>query len=268
MQQNTSLWVDRLARFGYAAKGIVYSLIGLLAVQTVIGAGGQTTDAQGALKTISRQPLGQFLLLLIGIGLIGYVVWRFVQAIQDPEHHGSDGKGIAQRLGYGISGIIYAGLAWTALQLAFGGSSGGNSNSTQDWTARLLSQPFGRWLVGLLGAFIIGLGIYQLYKAYTAKFRNKLKLREMSHEEETWAMRTGRCGLAARGIVFGLIGIFLIQAARQYDPNQAIGLDGALQTLAQQPYGPWLLGIVALGLVAYGIYMIVQARYRRFMPSY
>jgi hypothetical protein len=143
------------------------------------------------------------------------------------------------------------------------GAGGSSSSSEQDWTARLLSQPFGQWLVGLVGAFVIGLGFYQLYKAYKAKFRKQMKWQQMSPNEETWATRIGRFGLAARGVVFTIIGFFLLEAARQSDPNQARGLDGALQSLAEQSHGPWLLGIVALGLVAYGIHMGVQARYRR-----
>lgn len=257
------MWVERLARLGYIAKGIVYAIIGVLAVQAAFGTGGQTTDAKGVLGTIAAQPFGKFLLVLLTIGLIGYVIWRLIQAVQDPEHQGDDAKGWAKRLGYGISGLIYAGLALSAIKLIAGTGGGGSSNSTQDWTARLLSQPFGKWLVGAVGAFIIGLGFYQLYKAYKAKFRNDLKLREMSPTEQTWATRIGRFGEAARGIVFIIIGFFLIQAAHQSNPNEARGLDGALQALAQQPYGPWLLGIVALGLVAYGIHMWVQARYLR-----
>lgn len=257
------MWVERLARLGYTAKGIVYVIIGVLAVKAAVGTGGKTTDAQGALGEIAAQPFGKFLLALVAFGLIGYVVWRFVEAIQDPQHRGNDGKNWARRLGSGISGLIYAGLALSAIKLIAGTGGGGSSNSTQDWTARILSQPFGQWLVGVTGAFIIGLGFYQLYKAYKAKFRNDLKLREMSPTEQTWATRIGRFGEAARGIVFMIIGFFLIQAARQSNPNEARGLDGALQALAQQPYGPWLLGIVALGLVAYGIHMWVQARYLR-----
>jgi hypothetical protein len=258
------MWVERLARFGYAAKGIVYAIIGVLAVQAAVGQGGKTTDAKGALGAIAAQPFGKFLLALVAFGLIGYVVWRAVQTIQDPEHKGDDPKGLATRLGYGISGLIYASLAFSAIGLIMGsGNSGSGSSSQQDWTARVLSQPFGQWLVGLVGAFIIGLGFYQMYKAYKAKFRKEMKLREMSPTEETWATRIGRFGIAARGIVFVIIGFFLLQAARQSDPNQVRGLDGALQALAQQPYGPWLLGIVALGLLAYGIYMGVQARYAR-----
>jgi hypothetical protein len=257
------MWVERLARLGYAAKGIVYAIVGVLAVQAAVGPGGQTTDTKGALGAIAAQPFGKFLLALLTIGLIGYVVWQFVQAIQDPEHKGDDPEGLAKRLGYGISGLVYAGLALSAIRLLMGSGGGGSSNSTQDWTARLLSQPFGQWLVALIGAFVIGLGFHQFYKAYKAKFRKEMKLHEMSPTEETWATRIGRLGEAARGVVFVIIGFFLIQAARQSDASEVRGLDGALLALSQQPYGPWLLGIVALGLIAYGIHMGVQARYRR-----
>ena len=260
------MWVERLARLGYLAKGIVYAIVGVLAVQAAFGAGGQTTDTKGALSAIAAQPFGKFLLALLTVGLIGYVVWRFVQAVQDPEHKGDDAKGWATRLGYAVSSLIYASLAFTAIGLIRGSGGGGGGNSEQDWTARLLAQPFGQWLVGLVGAFVIGLGFYQLYQAYKAKFRKQMKLQEMSPTEETWATRIGRFGLGARGVVFCIIGFFLLQAARQSDASEVRGLDGVLQSLAQQPYGPWLLGIVALGLLAYGIHMAVQARYIR-IPS-
>jgi hypothetical protein len=258
------MWVEKLARFGYAAKGIVYAIVGVLAVQAALGTGGKTTDTKGALGAIASQPFGKFLLALVTFGLIGYVVWLLVQTIKDPEHKGNDAKGLARRLGYGITCFIYAGLTLSAMRLLMGSGGGASSSSSaQDWTARLLSQPFGQWLVGIGGAFIIGLGFYELYKAYKAKFRKQMKLHEMTSTEETWATRIGRFGLAARGVVFAIIGFFLIQAARHSNPKEAQGLDGALQSLAQQPHGPWLLGIVALGLVAYGIHMGVQARYRR-----
>ena len=260
--QNSSLWIERLARFGYASKGIVYGVVGLLAAQAAFGAGGKVTDTQGALETIITQPLGEFLLGIVAVGLLGYVLWRFVQAIKDPENKGTDTKGILQRVGYAINGIIYAGLALSAIQLVIG-TGGGNNNSTQDWTARLLSQPFGQWLVGTVGAFVIGVGFYQFYDAFAAKFRKKLNLTELSHTEEKWVMAISRFGLAARGIVFCVIGFFLIQAARSNQAGEARSLGEALQTLAQQPYGSLILGIVALGLVAYGIYMVVQARYSR-----
>ncbi|MBF2004980.1 MAG: DUF1206 domain-containing protein [Chlorogloeopsis fritschii C42_A2020_084] len=262
-----SSWIERLARFGYISKGVVYGIIGLLAVQAAMGSGGKTTDPQGALREIVNQPFGQFLLALVAIGLIGYVIWRFVEAIKDPDNKGTDAKGLAQRAGYAINGFIYAGIALTAIKLALGTGGNANSNSTQDWTARVLSQLFGQWLIGIIGALIIGLGFYQFYKAFSNKIRKGLNLSELSTKERNWVMFICRFGAAARGVVFCIIGWFLIQAATQSDASEAGGLDQALQTLAQQPYGPWLLGIVALGLIAYGVYMVVQARYRQFATS-
>lgn len=267
LTQPPSVWVERLARFGYAAKGTVYGIVGLLAAQAAFGTGGKTTDTQGALQTIVMQPFGKVLLGFVTIGLLGYVLWRFVQAIKDPENKGTDAKGLAQRLGYAITGSIYAGLAFSAMRLVLGTGGGSNSNSTEDWTARLLAQPFGQWLVGTVGAFIIGLGFCQFYLAYSTKFRKELNLTQLSDTEQKWVMGIGRFGLAARGVVFCVIGFFLIQAARQSDPKEARGLREALQVLAQQPYGPWILGIVAVGLVAYGIYMVIQARYRRLVTE-
>jgi len=263
LTHDASLWVERLARFGYLSKGVVYAIVGFLAAQAAFGPGGKTTDTQGALQTIANQPFGKFLLALVAIGLIGYVIWRFVQAIKDPENKGNDAKGLAMRIGYAINGVIYAGLALSAVKLVMGTGGGKNSNSTEDWTARLLSQPFGQWLVGTVGAFIIALGFYQFYQAFSGKFRKELNLTELSSIETEWVISICRFGLAARGIVFCMIGWFLIQAARQSNASAAGGLDEALQTLARQPNGAWLLGIVALGLVAYGIYTMIQARYRR-----
>lgn len=258
-------WVERLARLGYAAKGLVYAIVGLLAVQAATSARGRTTDTQGALQTIAAQPFGQILLGLVAIGLVGYVLWRIVQAIYDPEGKGRDAKGIAQRIGYVLNGAVYAGLAFSALKLAIG-SQVSSGNATQDSTAQLLAQPFGQWLVGTVGAAVIGISFYQFYDAYKASFRRRLNLYQMSANEQTWATRIGRFGLAARGVVLALTGIFLIQAARDSNPQAAQGLDGALQTLAQQPQGPWLLGLVALGLIAYGTHMGVQARYGKINP--
>ncbi|KST69560.1 DUF1206 domain-containing protein [Mastigocoleus testarum] len=261
-------WFEKLARFGFAAKGVVYSVVGLLAAQTALGSGGKTTGSSGALETIVNQPFGKFFLAIIGIGLIGYALWRFVQAVLDPEHKGrnsnSDIKRIIQRVGYGFSAIAYTGLAFTALQLVLGSGGGGNKNSTQDWTAKVLSQPFGQWLVGIGGVLVIGLGLSYIYRAYKAKFRRRFKLAQMSYSERKWLVRIGRFGIAARGTVFVIIGIFLIQAALKSDASEAKGLGGALSSLAQQPFGSWILGFVAFGLVSYGIFSILKARYRRF----
>lgn len=263
---DSSDWIERFARFGFAAKGVVYAVVGILAAQAAFSTGGRTTDTQGALQSIVGKPFGQILLVIIAIGLAGYVLWRLVQAVLDPEDIGSDAKGIAQRLGYATSGLIYAGLAFSAVKLAAGaaaGSSDGGNSSAQDWTARILSQPFGQWLVGLGGAFIIGLGFYFFYEAFSAKFCKELKTREMSQAERKAATWFGRVGITSRGIIYTIIGIFLIVAARQSNPEQARGVGGALGALAGQPYGPWLLGVVALGFILYGIYMGLYAKYRR-----
>ncbi len=262
-----SPWMERLFRLGYAAKGVVYAIVGWLAASAAYGSGGRTTNARGALQSLVDQPFGRILLGLVAIGLSGYVLWRFVQAIMDTENQGTDAKGIIVRLSYAGNGSIYAGLAITAVQIIIDKVDRevdiDNDYGSRDWTALLLAQPFGQWLVGTVGAIIIGVGFYEFYQVYTAKFRRKFKLNEMSDTEKTWATHLGRFGLAAKGVVYSIIGFFLIQAARQSKSKQVRGLEGALDSLARQPYGRWLLGIVAIGLIAYGVYYIVQARYRR-----
>ncbi|HIK16304.1 MAG TPA: DUF1206 domain-containing protein [Leptolyngbyaceae cyanobacterium M33_DOE_097] len=246
---------------------LVYFVVGLLAAQAAFTSGGKTTDTSGALQEIITQPFGKFLLSIVAIGLIGYTCWRFVQTVLDPEHRHEDegAKAIGRRFGYAFSTFAYGGLTLTALSLIFGWGSGGGDggNSTQDWTARILAQPFGQWLVGLGGVATIGVGAFYLYQALKAKFMHTLKQREMSAVERKWAKRAGQLGIAARGIVFGVIGIFFIVAAWKSDAREVKGLGGALAALAQQPYGSWLLGLVALGLIAYSIYSLVEARYRQ-----
>lgn len=263
-QAATHPWIEKLARFGYAAKGVVYFVVGLLAAQAAFGVGGQITDSSGALQAIVTQPFGKFLLTLVTIGLIGYAIWRIVQTILDPEHAGesTDAKQIVQRIGYALSAFAYTGLAITAIKLILGnGGSGGDA--TQDWTARFMAQPFGQWLVGLAGIATIAVGLSYLYQAYKAKFQKHFKLSQMSEKERAWAKRLGRFGIAARGVVFSVIGFFLVQAALQSNASEAKGLGGALASLAQQPFGSWILGLVSLGLIAYSIYSLIEARYRQ-----
>lgn len=256
--------VEKLARFGYAAKGFVYFLVGLLAAQAALGKGGKTTDSSGALTTLVNQPFGKGLLALITIGLLGYALWRIVQTLFDPEHSGEKptAKHILQRLGYGFSAIAYLGLAFTAIQLIMGTASN-NGDSTSDWTARLMAQPFGRWLVALVGLVVVIVGLSYLYQAYKAKFQRCLNLHQMNQTERQWAKRLGQFGIGARGIVFAIIGIFLISAALRANANEARGVGGALAALAVQPFGAWLLGTVALGLIAYSFYSLLEARYRQ-----
>jgi hypothetical protein len=235
----------------------------VLAIQAAFFGRGQTTGPEGAIYKIAEQ--SKMLLVLIAIGLFGYALWRFVQGILDPENKGNDAKGMVKRGAMVASGVIYAGLAILAVRLISqdGGAAAASSGGQASTTAKMLSLPFGRALVILAGLGIIVAALQQLYDAYTKKFTRRFKTQEMSPEEQRMAVHTGQLGLSARGIAFLITGWFLIQAALRYDPSQARGLGGALETLARQPYGPWLLGLVALGLVAYGAYSFLQARYRR-----
>jgi hypothetical protein len=241
---------------------VVYLLVGWLTLQAAVGT-GTAVDKQGALEAVAQQPMGTALLIFVCAGILAYAAWSVVRAVFDPERRGHDGGGIVARLGYLVAAVSYGGLGVGALKLALGQSAGkGSDASTQDWTARLMQAPFGPPLVIAVGVAFLAIAAVEFFSAYTEKFAAQLELGELARERR-WIVRVGQAGLIARGVVFALIGVFLIQAARQGDPSEAIGLGGALQKLAEQPEGPSLLGVVAAGLCMYGLFSIVEARYRR-----
>jgi hypothetical protein len=259
----TSGKIELIARSGYAARGVVYLIIGGLAVTAALG-GGAATDAEGALTTILQQPFGEVLLGIVALGLLCYALWRVTQAATDTDHHGTEAKGLAIRGGLVVSAITHSLLAIFALSLIFGwgsnvGGSGGG-DSTRDWTAWLLQQPFGRWLVGLIGVAVIGAGLAHIVKGYRARFEKYLEMDRPTLEK---ASPICRFGLIARGIVFLIIGGFFLIAAWRFSSGEVRGLKGALDVLQEQPYGWILLAIVALGLFAFGLYSLIEARYRR-----
>jgi len=254
-------WVERLARCGFAAKGVVYLVIGFLALQAAMGSGGRTTDTTGALRTLLNQPFGKLLLAVVTVGLFGYALWRLVEATINPGGGDRGAKDIPKRIGYVVSGITYGALGLTAVRLLMGtGTRGGGSKSL---TAGLMAQPLGQWLVVGLGLAAIGTGLSFLWKAYKTEFRSEFNLHQMSEGQTRAVILSGRIGYAARGVVFGLIGFFLVMAGLHANPKEARGLEGVLDQLAKQPYGPWLLGLAAVGLMAYGVHMFVAARYRK-----
>jgi hypothetical protein len=256
-------WLEKLARVGYLTKGVVYAIIGVLAVMTAVGAGGGTGGSQNAIQMIGQQPFGQALLIITAVGLFGYAAWRIVQSITDPENEGTDKKGIAKRIGYFVSGAAHALLGVTAVQMVTG-SGGGGGSSKQTWVAKLMAiDTVGPILVGALGAIIVGVGIYQVAKAYKVEFAKKLKTHEMSQREQDVAIKVGRAGLTARGIVFAIIGGYLVKAAITHDPSKMKTLGEALAEIGSQTYGAVLLGLVAAGLVAYAVHQMVFAKYRR-----
>lgn len=255
-------WVRRFGRFGFVAKGLVYGMVGVLAALAAFGPKGNTTGTSGALQSIAEMPFGEIALWFIGIGLIGYILWKFIIAIKDPENEGTDPKGLVKRTGYFISGLIYANLAYGAIKLASHTGSAGGDNSEKTISAKLMEQPFGEWLVGIVGAIIIGYGVYELYSGAKEKFMSKFKTYEMDDKERKLAVVAGKIGLISRGIVLSMVGFFFIRTAYTNNPNESKGLGGALTELANQPFGQVMLAIVAVGLILYGIYQIIRGRYQ------
>jgi hypothetical protein len=245
--------MEVLARVGLVAKGVSYALVGALAIGVALGVGGDTTSRDGALHALAGNTFGTVVLVLLVLGFAAYAFWRVLQAVRC--------DGWPKRLGYLGRGAIYFGLAYSAARIVAG--AGGGESQTEKahkTTATVLSLPAGRWLVGAAALVVIGVGLWNLYRGLSRKFEDKWI--ERSDAAQTWGGRAGIVGHAARFVVFTLIGIFAIKAAAQYDPQSAVGLDGALQKLAQQTYGSALLALTAAGLVAYALYCFVDARYR------
>jgi hypothetical protein len=260
-------WYAWVARIGLVAKGVSYGIVGVLAVMLALGEGGKATSRAGALATIAGEPFGKVLIILLAFGFAAYALWRFVQAFAEREDDEDEAKGQAKkwgkRAGYVGRGLIYAGLTFTTIKLLTD-SGGGESQNEQakQTTSTVFDLPGGRWLVGLAGLAILGAGLWNVYRACTTKFEDKWRSGQMSEAERTWGRRVGVAGHLARGVVFGLIGWFIVKAAVEYDADEAIGLDGSLQKLANTTYGPYLLGVTAVGLICYGLYCLVDARYR------
>jgi len=250
-----------LARAGLVSRGVIYAIIGVLALKLALGDGGKTTNQKGALQTIVEQPFGKTLLILTAIGLAGYAIWRLVRAgIGHGPEATDDTK---ERLAGLASGIAYGALFVTALSILLGSGGGGSGGNPDRATGGVLDWPAGQVLVAIAGAVMIGVGLDQGYKGIKRKFLEKSKTGEMSEGVERAFTALGVLGHLARMVVFGLIGYFLIKAAIDYDPDKAVGLDGALAALGRSSYGPTVLGIVAAGLIGFAAYSVADARYRK-----
>jgi hypothetical protein len=254
--------MEKLTRLGYGIKGLIYITIGLLAIQGALGRGKTPADQLGAIRTFSELPFAQVLLWVVLIGLISYSLWGIIRAIMDPFHKGTDIKGLIARGGYLISAATYATFVLPTYRLLMGAGSSG-SNQTQ-LVAKIMSMPFGRLIVGVVGVAAIAAGLYQCYLGIQSKFEKQFKTYALTAENYRIAIQMGRFGTIARGIVFAIVGFFFFLAAYTASPGRAQGINGALNYLAKQPYGLWLMGIVAAGLIAFGIYSLMTAAWFRF----
>ena len=254
--------VGGLGRLGLAAKGGSYVLVALLALQVAFGdEQGGPKDRQGALQAVAREPFGTFLIAALGVGFAAYALWRLVDAIFDRGRDGDDAQGLAKRVGQFARGLLYTALAVLCFSILLGAS--GESGNENKEAARVMEWPAGRWLVAVLGVGFLAAAGYNALRSATCKFMKDLKKGEMAENEERLYRLVGRFGHAARALVFGLVGFFLVKTAWQYDSKEAIGIDGALRKVASGEHGQVWLGIVAAGLGAYGVFCFVQARYRR-----
>jgi hypothetical protein len=250
-----------LSRAGFVARGLIYAIIGVLALKLALGQGGKLTDQAGALHTVAKQPFGEFLLTLLAIGLGGYSLWRLVRAAIG---HGPEGSDTGfERLAALASGIAYGAFCAIAVGILLGAGGGGSSGSTEKATAGVFGWPAGTWIVGIAGGVMVGVALYQGYRGITKKFLHDSKVEEMGPSVRKWISRLGTVGHLARMVVFGLVGVFLIKAAIDFNPSKAVGLDGALAKIVHRSYGPFLLGVVAAGLIAFALYSLSDARYRK-----
>jgi hypothetical protein len=252
-------WVEKGARFGHFTKGVIYGLIGALSLQVAIGSGGQVAGQREAVRMVEAQPFGVLLLIGIALGLFGYAVWRLIEGVKDTSHKGSDGKGIAQRGSAVASGLVNGALAVAVLQAALGSGDGGSARS---WVGKVLEQPFGAVLLGLVGAGVVAAGVVQFWQAYSKQFLQDFRTSAMSPTERRWITRAGQVGYSARGVVFPIVGWGLLRAALSHDPGATRDTRQALIEIASSSYGQLLLGLVAVGLLAFGLFMLASARYR------
>jgi hypothetical protein len=255
--------IDLLARLGFAAKGFLYGVVGFMALLAAVGAGGRITDSNGALRAIVSQPFGHAMLLILAIGLFGYAAWRTLEGVVDRDGRGTDLKGLAVRASYVARGLLHAYLGWKVFQLYRGISVGGR-NSEDRIVAETFTWPLGKWMVILSGLGLMGFAVYQLVRSATGQLGKSFKVERLRRDLGVWAVAICRAGIGARGVVFGIVGWYLIQAGITESSSKTAGSAEAIRVVASwpEPVGSWLLAGVAAGLLAYGVFQALNAKYR------
>lgn len=250
--------IDKIQTLGLASKGVVYSVIGALTALAAFDMGGSKTGKSGVINFLQQQPFGQFILYALAVGILAYALWRFYTAFADPKDKGSDGTGIAKRIGYGISGLIYLSFSVTIFLTTIGSGGSGGGGSKQKYAAQIMDKSWGPFLIGLIGVIIIGVGLYQFYKGFSGKY---LKQYNIGHDKEGIVRKAGKFGFMARGIVFGILGYLVLRAGVTQNAGMIEGTQGAFTFLQQWNYGWLLMGLVAIGLLGYGVFMVMVSKY-------
>jgi hypothetical protein len=255
-------WIERFARYGLVVRGIIYVLPGVLALKLALGTHGGAMTQTGAIESIGHQPFGRILLVAVAVGLAGYSLWGVIRAVFDPLHKGHSPGGLAARFGFVTSALAYFSLLMVTLRIVAGPAS--RVGRPYDWIAAVLAKPLGAWLVGIIGlCWIAGAGIAEIVRGWRGSFERDLDPARMGPAEHRWARRLGRFGIVARGVVFTIVGMLMIGAALHADSHGAGGMDGALLALARQPFGRILLAAAGLGLISFGMFSAMCARWMR-----
>jgi hypothetical protein len=263
-----SLWERWIAHTGYVAEGLLYLLLGTFALLATMDGARRAAGTQGVLVRLSLSPPGELLLAAVALGLASFVTWQLLIAIRDPEHRRDPNQRFRSlvRIGHLFSGALNSLIVVEALRVLFGVADSTNGEHAQkEWIERAFTMPLGRYAVGTVG---IGISVYGLYQGYRAASRRRDSTVDLSHTRlRPYLDALGICGLLARGVMFELIGVYLTRAAWSRHAQYAVGVAGALNSLKHQPYGEWLLGSVAAGLIAYGLWLIAKEPYRQLRNS-
>ncbi|MGI5522093.1 DUF1206 domain-containing protein [Micromonospora sp. CA-259024] len=256
-----SRWLELLARAGFIGYGIVHLLFAWLALQIAFGTSSDDGDQSGALRTLAAQPLGRFLVIATAVGLLAMAIWQALEAAVG--HRAEQGRErVVERLASAGRAIVYLYFAWTAFKV-FKDAGSNSADQQEALTGKLMTSSGGRWLVGLAGLVLAAIGVGLVIYGLVKRFEKHLKTGQMSPKTRKLARRLGIAGYVAKGIAYGIAGLLIIVAAVNYDPEKARGLDAALHTLREQSYGTVLLSLVALGIAAFGLFCLLQSRYRK-----
>ena len=256
-------WVAPIVRLGYVAKGIIYLLIGVLAVRLAFGLeGGRVTDASGALRVLMNQPFGFFLISALGVGILAYAAWQIVEGLLDTRGKGGGARGWTDRALTIVKGAVYGAVGLEALRMVLG--IRGSSKDADDYARNVMQVPIvGSWFFALVGVGVGVYGVMQMRKAFRAEFDEDVDAERMRRETGAWTLSLGRIGTAGRGLILTVMGILLARAGFNRSPAEAGGMVDSLWTLMSQPYGTWLFTAAAAGLVCFGIFQLLHWRYAR-----